>query len=257
MNQDQVAYLKSEAGKKEFNEEFGNYIKEAAYQCHNCGEDSEEKLKRCGKCRIVAYCSVECQKENWLEHKLECPKLANMERLAKIHNFLETIPDFQHVFTALTEHFRVIDGLIQVHCYNPENKIFTDCSEQSVAFDFSACPNCVKKGIAQRWKGNYKNGCSAGGLNISNENGEIHLLAHWIDETSSPTTCYYFLKDSRDQPSYTRIQKMPRRLVHELLQDNCSLVLESVEGKVNLRLVFHGCFHILREEDWVKQIHKH
>jgi hypothetical protein len=32
----------------------------------------EKKLKTCGKCKRVAYCSKECQKEDWKDHKKNC-----------------------------------------------------------------------------------------------------------------------------------------------------------------------------------------
>ena len=37
----------------------------------------EAKLKACGRCRSVLYCSQECQKQHWGEggHKEACPQL--------------------------------------------------------------------------------------------------------------------------------------------------------------------------------------
>ncbi|CAE8602612.1 unnamed protein product [Polarella glacialis] len=40
--------------------------------CSFCGAAFAHK--RCGSCRSVAYCSVECQKSDWKEHKLACFK---------------------------------------------------------------------------------------------------------------------------------------------------------------------------------------
>ncbi len=44
--------------------------------CGNCSKiddlEKSEKFKVCSKCRIKRYCSIECQKENWKEHKLLC-----------------------------------------------------------------------------------------------------------------------------------------------------------------------------------------
>ena len=39
--------------------------------CLNCGrkEELDEKFKKCGKCEDVCYCSKECQKAHWKEHK--------------------------------------------------------------------------------------------------------------------------------------------------------------------------------------------
>ncbi|XP_064651817.1 uncharacterized protein LOC135502734 isoform X2 [Lineus longissimus] len=41
--------------------------------CETCGIE-EEKMKRCGKCRAVHYCSAECQKLDWPRHKASCKK---------------------------------------------------------------------------------------------------------------------------------------------------------------------------------------
>jgi hypothetical protein len=42
-----------------------------APECAVC-EDSHEKLKKCGGCGLVRYCSTECQEEDWADHKLVC-----------------------------------------------------------------------------------------------------------------------------------------------------------------------------------------
>ena len=43
-------------------------------RCMNCDiyGQKEKKLKRCGKCRRVYYCSVKCQRADWKEHKKVC-----------------------------------------------------------------------------------------------------------------------------------------------------------------------------------------
>ncbi|CAM9675488.1 unnamed protein product [Ectocarpus sp. 12 AP-2014] len=38
--------------------------------CPVCLEPNAQK--RCSRCKIVKYCSRECQKQHWLTHKLEC-----------------------------------------------------------------------------------------------------------------------------------------------------------------------------------------
>ena len=48
--------------------------------CLKCGKEEEPgaKFKKCGKCEDVCYCSRECQKAHWKEHKKECqPTLKN------------------------------------------------------------------------------------------------------------------------------------------------------------------------------------
>jgi len=40
--------------------------------CNNCGKMNNIKL--CSRCRSVYYCSVECQRCNWKQHKKNCNK---------------------------------------------------------------------------------------------------------------------------------------------------------------------------------------
>ncbi|KAJ6457741.1 hypothetical protein C8R45DRAFT_1032927 [Mycena sanguinolenta] len=40
--------------------------------CLKTDTDAGRALRRCSKCRLVSYCSRECQKKHWPEHKLEC-----------------------------------------------------------------------------------------------------------------------------------------------------------------------------------------
>ncbi|KAF7293273.1 hypothetical protein HMN09_01206000 [Mycena chlorophos] len=37
-------------------------------------ETAEKRMMKCSQCRIMEYCSVECQKIAWKEHKLRCKK---------------------------------------------------------------------------------------------------------------------------------------------------------------------------------------
>lgn len=41
------------------------------YMCSICGK-RDIKLKKCGKCKIIAYCSEECQRKDWTKHKKHC-----------------------------------------------------------------------------------------------------------------------------------------------------------------------------------------
>lgn len=42
--------------------------------CSVCGSTTNP-VRRCGKCRIVKYCTVKCQKEDWPKHKEGCAVL--------------------------------------------------------------------------------------------------------------------------------------------------------------------------------------
>lgn len=41
--------------------------------CANC-EKTSQNLKRCSRCRAIEYCSVECQRTHWIQHKIVCSK---------------------------------------------------------------------------------------------------------------------------------------------------------------------------------------
>lgn len=41
--------------------------------CKKCG-NMESPLSKCGKCNVIKYCSVECQKGDWDYHKKVCVK---------------------------------------------------------------------------------------------------------------------------------------------------------------------------------------
>ena len=43
----------------------------ASSKCAHCAK-TKSSLKRCSKCRSVSYCSVECQRLHWLQHKSTC-----------------------------------------------------------------------------------------------------------------------------------------------------------------------------------------
>src|SRR5210317_1025298 len=63
--------------------------------CACCGkaEVDEVKLKICTACRLVKYCSVECQKNHRKQHKKACRK-----RMAEIRDDrLFTQPDESHL----------------------------------------------------------------------------------------------------------------------------------------------------------------
>ena len=41
-------------------------------QCSRCLKKTKVKLQRCSKCKLVYYCTVECQRADWSNHKILC-----------------------------------------------------------------------------------------------------------------------------------------------------------------------------------------
>ena len=71
-----------------------------SYHCRQCQKQefkmTKEKstFKLCSGCRDVRYCSVECQKVHWKQHKLECEKTVGpIVRNRDIYNLIDSIRD--------------------------------------------------------------------------------------------------------------------------------------------------------------------
>lgn len=49
--------------------------------CLECSGKSQNKVSACSRCKTIAYCSKECQAEDWPRHKLVCSKLKDQTRI--------------------------------------------------------------------------------------------------------------------------------------------------------------------------------
>jgi hypothetical protein len=47
----------------------------SGHGCQKCAKGGQTKLFKCGSCQSVRYCSKECQKADWKEHKVLCKLL--------------------------------------------------------------------------------------------------------------------------------------------------------------------------------------
>ncbi len=60
--------------------------------CSNCKILTFDKLKLCGECKTVYYCSKECQKADYKIHKNECNQLIGNDKLRhKINEYIKSI----------------------------------------------------------------------------------------------------------------------------------------------------------------------
>ena len=70
------AEARREAAVDHLEEYFKVKVRHASEFCDECGQarkDESSKLLKCGSCRIVRYCTEQCQRESWKYHKDLCP----------------------------------------------------------------------------------------------------------------------------------------------------------------------------------------
>jgi len=51
-------------------------------------------MKKCSRCKLVRYCSAECQKNHWPKHKLVCVKVSKTalpKRMLTLTESMETV----------------------------------------------------------------------------------------------------------------------------------------------------------------------
>lgn len=75
--------------------------------CHVCHKSSPT-MKWCGKCRSVKYCSQECQKEDWTNHKSICKSFTqNKTTVEYVRSFLT---QKMHEFLFALAYYNKIDN---------------------------------------------------------------------------------------------------------------------------------------------------
>ena len=64
-----------QAAKVEVVKEEEGEVKRAARVCQLCGKEAQ-RMKKCSVCKLVRYCSEECQLKDWKSHKKSCKETA-------------------------------------------------------------------------------------------------------------------------------------------------------------------------------------
>ena len=70
MNRPSISRLISEYTTRKLRREMKKQLQKCGY-CENVGD------QKCSACRAISYCSAECQKKHWKEHKARCKEIRN------------------------------------------------------------------------------------------------------------------------------------------------------------------------------------
>lgn len=73
----------------------------SSYNCNNCRKVGANLT--CSRCKTAHYCSVECQKSNWNNHKIICK---NTILTKELHKSLVDNSDFQNVLLTISDHYK-------------------------------------------------------------------------------------------------------------------------------------------------------
>jgi len=80
-------------------------VKRNKMYCSNCGITG--KMLRCNGCHVVHYCSKECQKNNYKEHKVHCLKNHIVNEQVKYKNLKQIF------YNKMLAHFFVLEIMLQ------------------------------------------------------------------------------------------------------------------------------------------------
>ena len=172
--------------------EFAN---ENIYKCNNCKVTrSEKKLSKCSRCGKVFYCSKNCQKEDWNEHKKNC-----VDKKNKISNSQEQQQQQEESNSEESE-FKFVDKITMLRIFD---KVINSC--------------CSKTLYEVAFK-NY--------LLLEIENGkDVNFIKECLlDEEIKPNLAmkgiiYYFRKNIKDRYFCTKVVNSLLELIKNINSD--------------------------------------
>ena len=59
---------------------FSLKVEEACLGCRQTESGNPLELKTCSRCKVAKYCSVDCQKKNYVEHKVDCRTIKKLTK---------------------------------------------------------------------------------------------------------------------------------------------------------------------------------
>ncbi|KAJ7183518.1 hypothetical protein C8R46DRAFT_1067191 [Mycena filopes] len=82
--------------------------------CYKCFKEEDIRLSRCSGCRRISYCSPECQKADWRNHKPICKALSSIEK----NNPMALATSFFSLPSEPTTDLNVLHNMTEAHGSN-------------------------------------------------------------------------------------------------------------------------------------------
>ncbi|KAJ7036702.1 hypothetical protein C8F04DRAFT_1094133 [Mycena alexandri] len=82
--------------------------------CYKCFKDEDIRLSRCSGCHRISYCSSECQKLDWRQHKAMCKALSGIEK----NNPMAVATLFFSLPSEPTTDLNVLHNMTETHAAN-------------------------------------------------------------------------------------------------------------------------------------------
>lgn len=91
-----------------------------SYACQGCYKiGSRFEIKRCGGCGNVRYCSVDCQRADWVNHKPQC-KPGRVIDGEKLSNFIMELFDNSPETKSIINRFKAAGNVLEIEVHYPE-----------------------------------------------------------------------------------------------------------------------------------------
>lgn len=189
------------------------------------------KLQKCSSCKITRYCSVECQKQDWANHKPICKGYLEFNRRKQVADKVLEVEDFPEILTALASRCGNMHGNFGVWTYNKDIDAFSESeNEDVIMIAFKKCPHgpeCLDGSISEQ-RVRHKGIC----FDVIDD-GEVHETIILTYETHE----------------HSIIKDMPTKLFRDFTSDNCRLMVEQT-GDICEISVLYNCGHRFKSDQW-------
>jgi MYND finger len=144
-----------------FYENFSYFFVNMKKVCTRC-EVQDKPLSKCSRCKVAVYCSYECQKEDWSNHKKHCKTLSTtnhddveycVHEVLRLKELMNAVRGFARQFRDRPGHVcvRFGDRKLKNESENVTGEVYWS---EEIYTDFQTIPNII--GLLFRYPTNKK-----------------------------------------------------------------------------------------------------